>query len=294
MTPQEDHDFILNTKERIEPMISTGTWSTNGNNEIYGIQFGSDRNYGTLSKTPPIYYDALTDEKISVNGLSHFDGMTCMDCIEPILKLSFKNVLRILYYPTEEMKKKIEFFRKCFGNITDFIYDKRIKKPLAINGKILEYYEVKVNKDFLFFNLSGNRELVPELVFENYNYAIYDTKKHAFVENPSGFPNHKIFSFEDLNYYGDWEDGVVGYYIPNEDVLNSTERISISKYKNIHSGCVALREEDFTYYQTEFDDKTDEYLRLFGKEDKQAESQGIVQEDIERMVENVIKSLLYA
>lgn len=191
------------------------------------------------------------------------------------------------------MKKKIEFFRECFGNTTKFVYDKRIKKPLAINGKIMVYDEVRVNKGLLFFNLRGNRELVPELVFGHKNFAIYDTKKHAFVENPSGFPNRKIFSFEYLNYYGDFENGVIGYYIPNEDVLNSTEKFSITNYLKIHSDCVALREEDLTYYQTEFDDKTDEYLRLFGKEDKQAESQGIVQEDIERMVEKVIKSLLY-
>ena len=185
-------------------------------------------------------------------------------------------------------------FLKCFGDIKKFIYDKRIKKPLAINGKILKYYEVKVNKDLLLFNLRGNSGLVPELVFGYENVAIYDTKKHAFVENPSGFPNHKIFSFDYLRNYGTFEDGVLGYYIPNEDVLNSTERIRILPYKSVYSGCVALKEEDFTYYQTEFDDKTDEYLRLFGKEDKQAESQGIVQEDIERMVEKIIKSILYA
>ena len=177
-----------------------------------------------------------------------------------------------------------------FGSITEFIYDKKIKKPLAINGKILVYDEVKVNKDFLFFNLRGNSGLVPNLLFGYYNYAIYSTKKHAFVKNPSGFPNSKIFSFEDLNYYGDLEDGAIGYYIPNEEVLSCTEKISISPYREIHNDCVALREEDFTYYQTEFDDKTDEYLRLFGNE--QPETQEMLQENISRIVEEVINNLL--
>ena len=232
-TPQEDHDFIPNTKERIEPTLSTGHWSNNGNNEIYGIEFKPYGYSDFTNKTPPIYYDALTDEKISVNGLTHFDGMECFSCIEPILKLSVEKILNTLYNPSEEMKKKIEFFRECFGNTTEFVYDKRTKKPLAINGKILKYNEVKPNKGLLFFNLRGNRELVPELVFGHKNFAIYDTKKHAFVENPSGFPNRKIFSFEYLNYYGDFENGVVGYYIPNEDVLNSTEKFSITSYLKI-------------------------------------------------------------
>ena len=294
-TPKEDHDYIpLLTDKRIEPMLTTGAWSSDGNNEVYGIEYKPyDGYYNAQCKTPPIYYDALTDEPISVNGLTHFTNLFSLDCKEPFFKLDLEEVLTQPFNPTEQMKQKLQFFRKCFGDIKQFIYDKRIKKPLAINGKILKYSETKVNNDIIFLELRSGSELVPKESFGYYNYALYDTKKHAFVKNPSGFPNSKIFSFENLHYWGEWEDGIIGYYVPNEEVKNSNERIEISPYATVHKGCIPLKLDEFTYYNTEFDDKTDEYLRLFGNEAEQPENQEIVKENIRKIVEKAVDKLLY-
>ena len=103
----------------------------------------------------------------------------------------------------------------------------------------------------------------------------------------------KIFSFENLHYWGEWEDGIIGYYVPNEEVKNSNERIEISPYATVHKGCIPLKVDEFTYYNTEFDDKTDEYLRLFGNESEQPENQEIVKENIRKIVEKAVDKLLY-
>lgn len=298
--PKEDNDFtpkLSSERLGVVPVLVRGGWTSNGNKGFYGIRYKIDKHWGGYdSTTPTIFYDALTDVPVEINGLHHFDDMEeTLDCEEPIYKLRFTETLT-KYNPSDLMKRKIEFFKSVFkfdGNNV-IVYDKTINKPLAINGNLVDFYDMRANNNFIILNLRYRSELVPEIEDLKYSkcISIYDTKKHAFIKNPSGFPNDKIFAFDYIDSWGDYENGIIGYYYPNDETINSEEKFEINAYTSVRKGCLELNINDLTYYPIEFNDRTDEYLRLFGNENEMADNQEIIQEDIKRMVERIVKNIL--
>ena len=292
---EPDGNFVpqyMSPRDRLIPNLNNSYYS-NDLDGVFGIHFTTSDHRGTfLNSTPYKYYNAKTDEPINIFGLEYFDFISTAYCDEPIARISVKQTLNN-YNPSPQFAPKIKFFKKIFPTIEKIIYDIKLKKPLGIAGDIVTPYDIRENNGFIFFYLNSDSKFIDMDYRYSNNVAIYDSHAHQFVKNESGFPSYRYFIFDDLNTYGEYgEENPIGWYFPNKEVKETDEVMEIDKWNTVKKGCLPLKVSNLTYYPIELKDYYAEYQKLFGNEDTQHQ-QEIVQEDIRRMVENVIKNILY-
>lgn len=293
---EEEKNFVpryMREVDKLVPSLYLKQFGYGSVDSVFGVHYKLNGQYSAYdNSTPYRFYDARTNEPINIFGLENFDDISSCYCEEPIFKLYVKNTLN-RYKPTPQMAPKIEFFKKIFPTKEAIVYDMKLKKPLGIAGDVINPYDIRENNNFIFFYLNGNSKFIDmDYQYSMYNVAIYDTNAHQFVKNESGFPSYRYFLFDSLNTYGDYEkDLPIGWYFPSKEVKESDKMVNIDKWTSIKEGSLPLEVNNLTYYPIELNDYYTEYKRLFGNDEEQ-QSQEIMQEDIRRMVENVINNIL--